>query len=500
MSSDAWQVIAELGARGWDTLVHLGAGDGRDGVARHAPPSRRLVFVEGDPAAVIELRVRTRHRPAIRVMDCVLAPTTGQADWYSHNVRSFDGLRRLDDRLGVQFPRLHSIGNRVVQTLSLESALSNCLQDSAPDGRHALVVDIPLTDCAWLGTEAAATLARFRVVVVTGVARATDIQSAPVSLRAALSTAGFMPRPQGQRNHLAVFELDPVAWQLRRQHAQTAAALSKLRANAALLRAAHSERVAPLEAEVLRQREVIDGLRAQLRALRAGAAGQTRVLLTSVRDRHLTYLSMAKLEALVRTCQAIEEQQVPGVFIEAGCALGGSAVVIGSSKRAQRRFEIYDVFGMIPSPGEHDPPEVHQRYSDIVQGTAAGLGGERYYGYEADLENIVCRNLQSFGLELEAQSIVLVRGLVQDTLTGTAPVAFAHLDVDWYEPSLVCIERLYPRLSIGGSIIVDDYHDWGGCRQAIDEYLGRLDGGFVIDDSARSLKITKLSAKEAAPA
>jgi asparagine synthase (glutamine-hydrolysing) len=247
--------------------------------------------------------------------------------------------------------------------------------------------------------------------------------------------------------------------------------------------------------EVLRQRGVIDGLRAQVRALRAqsGAEAPVSALLTAVRDRRLTYLSPAKLAALARTCQAIEEQQIPGVFIEAGCALGGSAVVIGSLKRPQRRFEIYDVFGMIPAPGANDPPEVHQRYSEIVGGSAVGLGGDRYYGYEADVERIVRRNLESFELDLEVCNIVLVPGLVQNTLTGVGPVAFAHLDVDWYEPSRVCIERLYPRLSIGGSIVVDDYHDWGGCRQAIDEFLAGLTGGFVTDDAPRSLKITKLT-------
>ncbi|HSW22414.1 MAG TPA: TylF/MycF/NovP-related O-methyltransferase, partial [Burkholderiaceae bacterium] len=143
--------------------------------------------------------------------------------------------------------------------------------------------------------------------------------------------------------------------------------------------------------EVLRQRGIIDTLRVQMRALRAGASveAQTEALLVAVRDSCLTYLSPAKLAALARTCQAIEEQQVPGIFIEAGCALGGSAVVIGSLKRPQRRFEIYDVFGMIPAPGEQDPPEVHQRYSVITEGAATGIGGNRYYGYEADVERIV---------------------------------------------------------------------------------------------------------------
>jgi Macrocin-O-methyltransferase (TylF) len=499
VSGHPWQLIADLDVCRWDTLVHLGAGDGRDDIARHAPPARRLVLVEGNPSAALELRLRTRQRPWIRVMDCVLAPSTGHAEWYSHSVRSFDGLLPQDRSRGAPYPRLKVIGQRQIQTQSLAHALSSCLDGAMSDACHALVIDIPLTDCEWLGVDAIAILARFRVVVVTGVKRATDVKSAPVALRAALSEAGFAARPPRQASRLALFELDPNAHQWHRQLKQHVAAMSDLRGKVTQLRAERSERVVPLEAEVLRQREVIGDLRAELSALRTAAAeqGKTRTLLTAVRDKRLTYLSMAKLDALARTCLAIEEQRIPGVFIEAGCALGGSSVIIGSTKRPFRRFEIYDVFGMIPSPGEHDPAEVHKRYTDIVQGSATGLGGDRYYGYEDDLETIVRRNLQSFGLAPEEQNITLVRGLVQETLTGTEPVAFAHLDVDWYEPSLVCIERLYPRLSIGGSIIVDDYHDWGGCRRAIDEYLNRLGRGFVVDDSARSLKITKVADAEA---
>lgn len=259
-------------------------------------------------------------------------------------------------------------------------------------------------------------------------------------------------------------------------------------------------------AEILRQRQLVENLRQQLQSLRASAAASASIgidprahaLITAVRDSRLTYLSAAKLASLARTCLAIEEQHVPGLFVEAGCALGGSAVVIGSLKQPQRRFEIYDVFGMIPAPGEQDPPEVHRRYEEITSGSASGIGGDRYYGYETDLQRIVQRNLEHHGLDLATHHIALVRGLVQDTLGGDEAVAFAHMDVDWYEPSLVCLERLYPRLSVGGSIIVDDYHDWGGCRRAVDEYLARLGGGYVADDAARSLKITKLAPVAAA--
>ncbi len=247
-------------------------------------------------------------------------------------------------------------------------------------------------------------------------------------------------------------------------------------------------------AQIKALRALVDELRREVHGLRASsrADASTHPLLAQVREGRLTYLSVPKLASLARTCQAIEEQRIPGRFIEAGCALGGSAIVIGALKRRDRPFDVHDVFGMIPPPTDDDPPEVHQRYLDISQGKAMGLGGDRYYGYELDLQAIVTSNLERFGLDLATDNILLVRGLVQDTLIGRDAVALAHLDVDWYEPTRYCLQQLYPRLSCGGSIIVDDYRDWGGCRRAVDEFLGSIGDAVVGDDAAGSMKITKV--------
>ena len=86
----------------------------------------------------------------------------------------------------------------------------------------------------------------------------------------------------------------------------------------------------------------------------------------------------------------------------------------------------------------------------------------------------------------------LIKGFVQETMRLDRPVALAHIDVDWYEPVMTCLERVFPNLVDGGSIILDDYHDWGGCRKATDEYLARVVGQFEVDDSARSMKVTRL--------
>lgn len=217
-----------------------------------------------------------------------------------------------------------------------------------------------------------------------------------------------------------------------------------------------------------------------------------RKLIKKIYTARLTYLSKPKLQSLITTCKEIESKNIPGIFIEAGCALGGSSILISKIKAPKRPFFIYDVFGMIPPPTEADTGDVHHRYSEILAGKSKGIDGDKYYGYHENLYDIVKSNLRSFGINEKKDSISLIKGLLQETMVINQPVAFAHIDVDWYEPVLVTLERIYPYISVGGSIILDDYHDWGGCKKAVDECLAKWDAKFLTDDSAGSLKLTKL--------
>ena len=166
--------------------------------------------------------------------------------------------------------------------------------------------------------------------------------------------------------------------------------------------------------------------------------------------------------------------------------------MIASLKNSKRPLLIYDVFGMIPPPTKEDTQDVHDRYRTIVEGKSKGIGGDNYYGYLDNLYEVVRSNLKSFGINSEEQSVLLIKGLVQETMKIDQPVAFAHIDVDWYAPVMASLTHVFPNLVVGGSIILDDYHDWGGCRKAADEYLRGVVGQFSLDDSAGSMKMTRI--------
>jgi asparagine synthase (glutamine-hydrolysing) len=117
----------------------------------------------------------------------------------------------------------------------------------------------------------------------------------------------------------------------------------------------------------------------------------------------------------------------------------------------------------------------HLRYKKIRTGRSSGLGGDVYYGYLDDLYERVRQNFAGFGMEVDGRRIVLHKGLFKDTLdpADPRPVAFAHIDCDWYEPVHYCLESLHKRLSPGACVVLDDYNDYGGCRKAVDDYLAR---------------------------
>jgi hypothetical protein len=50
-------------------------------------------------------------------------------------------------------------------------------------------------------------------------------------------------------------------------------------------------------------------------------------------------------------------------------------------------------------------------------------------------------------------------------------IALLRLDTDYYESTRIEMEYLWPLLTPGGILIVDDYDYWSGARIAVDEYF-----------------------------
>lgn len=240
-----------------------------------------------------------------------------------------------------------------------------------------------------------------------------------------------------------------------------------------------------LQSELRRSRRALRRTKRELRAaneklrearghIREGEvelAPEVVQVIRRVREEHLTYLREPNLRDLAALVRDLERNEVPGLIIEAGTARGGSAIVMAAAKDAMRPMKVYDVFGMIPPPTDRDGEDVHKRYAKISGGAAKGVGGDEYYGYRDDLYGEVLDSFERMGVPVQENHVELVKGLFQDTIHLDQPVALAHLDGDWYESTMTCLQRIAPLVSPGGRIVLDDYYAWSGCRRAVDEYF-----------------------------
>lgn len=135
----------------------------------------------------------------------------------------------------------------------------------------------------------------------------------------------------------------------------------------------------------------------------------------------------------------------------------------------QKHIYLFDTFCGMTHPGEVDIDSggrsAKEQFCDLRRGD-----GPSDLWCRAPL-NEVKSNMLSVGYH--TGKIHFVEGPVEDTIPNQAPdrISLLRLDTDWYQSTRHELVHLYPRLSVGGIIIIDDYGYWQGCRLAVDEYI-----------------------------
>jgi O-methyltransferase len=189
--------------------------------------------------------------------------------------------------------------------------------------------------------------------------------------------------------------------------------------------------------------------------------------------RPYTLTSVERIAALCEAIRYLERAGIPGDVVECGVWRGGSMMAAARTLvglgRTQRDLYLYDTFSVFPRPGERD---VDVWGNSVAERLDADLQNPAYdYLPEEQVERLV----RSTGYP--ADRIHSVRGLVEDTIPAVAPatIALLRLDTDLYASTAHEMEHLFPRISPGGVLIVDDYGEFLGAKAAIDEYLKEHD-------------------------
>ena len=185
--------------------------------------------------------------------------------------------------------------------------------------------------------------------------------------------------------------------------------------------------------------------------------------------------SMTSHERLYAVCKGVEylvEAGIPGDFIECGVWRGGSAMAIALTLRhlgaVDRELYLFDTYDGMPRPTAADvtadgaPALVVWEKRRLSEGSSTWC--------RASLEEVEACLI---GTRYPPHRIHYIKGLVEDTIPGAAPerIALLRLDTDWYTSTKHELVHLYPRLEPKGIMIVDDYGNWQGARQAVDEYF-----------------------------
>jgi O-methyltransferase len=205
-------------------------------------------------------------------------------------------------------------------------------------------------------------------------------------------------------------------------------------------------------------------------------------------SRPFTMGTTERLYALFKAVEHVEARGVEGAIVECGVWRGGSAMCCALALRAlastERALYLYDTFTGMAEPGPRDTDFRGRSAHDIWRRSTQGSVTDWCLASEDEAR----ANVLSTGYPAERMTIVA--GRVEETIPAVAPdkIAVLRLDTDWYDSTRHELVHLFPRLSAGGVLIVDDYGYWRGAREATDEYLRDVGAGLLlcrIDHAAR---------------
>ena len=182
------------------------------------------------------------------------------------------------------------------------------------------------------------------------------------------------------------------------------------------------------------------------------------------RDEAGKILGHKRAEHLINTIVDVELGNIQGAFVEVGVAAGHSSAIaaLTASKFIERDFFLYDTFMGF---ADDLPDEL-----DFCQKSIKDYDLSKYKSQACSKSEVMLKLLNA---GCPKDLLHLIPGPAEETTQSVKPqqISVLRLDCDLFEPTLVSLEQLFPNISPGGYVIVDEYGHWGGCKQAVDMFL-----------------------------
>jgi O-methyltransferase len=195
----------------------------------------------------------------------------------------------------------------------------------------------------------------------------------------------------------------------------------------------------------------------------------------------LPYVNLVTLFEQVRYCETVP---VPGDYVECGVWKGGACALMALANlrfsNERRVIRLFDIFDDICEPdpekdGKAAIEEIRQMVGSEVEltgrlqpvkGVYKALGGPGSIA-----EN---RYLLEDVIKYDPAYLRYHKGWFQEEIPNAKgnieQIAILRLDGDLYHSIKTCLDGLYDLVVSGGFIIIDDYGNYQGCTQAVDEF------------------------------
>jgi O-methyltransferase len=175
----------------------------------------------------------------------------------------------------------------------------------------------------------------------------------------------------------------------------------------------------------------------------------------------MTMIGWERLTNLQHCVEDVLESRVSGDMIETGVWRGGATIFMRALLNVHGAHDrcvwVADSFEGLPRPdADAYPPDRRDRH--------------HVYKYLEVTQDEVERNFERYGLLDDG--VRFLRGWFRDTLPGLRSRAWSliRLDGDMYESTTLALEHLYPQLSPGGYVVIDDYGAVPSCRRAVHDF------------------------------
>ena len=178
-----------------------------------------------------------------------------------------------------------------------------------------------------------------------------------------------------------------------------------------------------------------------------------------------TMVSRKRLLSLYKHCSLFNNTNYS--FVECGVAKGGCLALMKYIAGDNNKIYGFDSFDGMPNIDKEKDIGIYNKSCPL---TGFGKVGDNLSG---GIQNVY----KTFKkLNLNFDNTYLVKGFFEDTLNiqenidNLENIAILRLDGNWYNSVKICLDKLYQNVIDGGVIIIDDYGDWVGAKNATDEF------------------------------